>query len=149
MLYDIQPGVSRRADEMSPTLIHAMILSILYLGGSGVAWGVSRLGGMSPKDAVAICGAGGILAILVETWPILRHMRWRPLCLPQCSHCGRLPSGYRASGVEWPRVVFVCLDCEKPTETWMIRSVDTSRRSKEMPSLRLRWPEFIGWWTAS
>ncbi len=135
---------------MSPTLIHVMVMSVLSLGGYGLAMCVCLLVGMASRHAVVPSGLCGLIVVLFGTWPILRSMRARPLCLPECPHCARLPSGYfRPGGSEWPRIVLVCVDCERPMEAWMSRSVEASRRSSEMPSLRLRWPEFVGWWTAS
>lgn len=139
---------------MAPTLRHAVVFSVLFVLGHAMGVAAGRvvlvpLGVLPLGGVFVVAFAGGCLGVLLFAWPVMRRLHCRPLMLPKCPYCRRLPRSYQASGREWPRVVLVCADCGRPTEIWMARAVDAARRARGMPSLRLRWPEFIGRWTPS
>jgi len=87
----------------------------------------------------------GIVSFIIFSPPIYRWCRFLPLFLPRCPHCRREPRGYRITEARWPRQVFVCRWCQKPTEIWWRKPLMTDV-SKTMPSLLLSWPESIGRW---
>ena len=129
---------------MAITGINLLLLIVLYTGGSLVGGTVASFILGYPSATLSLLG--GAVAVLGLSWPIYKHFRFRPLCLPRCHHCHRMPETYGVAYAEWPLVVVICTACNAPTELWMTRTVNINAVSTETPSFYLRWPEFIGLW---
>lgn len=88
----------------------------------------------------------GIVAILLLASPIYQRFHFRPLCLPPCPRCHKIPEAYHLVDGKWPRFMLACAECEEPVEIWMCRGISPAETSTGTPSFCLRWPKFIGWW---
>jgi hypothetical protein len=128
------------------TLNHVLLTAGLFTCGIVATAGVLRQTANLPEFlAVPFMCTGALLLVLGLSWPLYRLVHLRPLGLPRCPHCHKLHANYHVPAAAWPRAVLVCVSCGKPTRlclTWR-KPVD---HNTDMPSLYLRWPQFLGLW---
>lgn len=86
-----------------------------------------------------------ILTVLGLSWPLYRLIHLRPLGLPFCPHCRRRHGNYHLPADAGPCGILVCVRCGKPTRLCLTRKMPADIGA-DMPSLYLRWPEFLGLW---
>jgi hypothetical protein len=97
-----------------------------------------------PLRDLLLLGAS-ILTVLGLSWPLYRLMRLRPLGLPFCPHCRKRHGNYHVPANAWPDAILLCVWCGKPTRLCLTRNKPAGIGT-EVPSLYLRWPEFLGLW---
>ncbi|MCX5655703.1 MAG: hypothetical protein NTY65_13775 [Planctomycetota bacterium] len=86
-----------------------------------------------------------ILTLLGLSWPIYRLIHLRPLGLPFCPHCRKRHGNYHVPANAWPDAILLCVWCGKPTRLCLTRKKPADIGA-DVPSLYLRWPEFLGLW---
>jgi len=130
---------------MKLSLIDLVVIVGLFVVGSLTVSALLPLAHATHTTAFAFTLLGGVVAVLWLTWPIFRHFHFRPLCLPVCPNCRRIPEAYGVAYARWPSAILVCTKCETPLEIWMTRTPGKGVSTK-MPSFYLLWPEFFGLW---
>lgn len=135
----------RMVDFMLLTLKHLLVTLGLIAGGVLLGCFIARNAGL-PEGSWAFI----VLAVLAATvfglgWPLYRAFHLRPLCLPRCPHCGRLHGNYHIPPEAWPCAVLICVSCGNPTRLCLSRKRPQDI-GHDIPSLYLRWPEFLGLW---
>jgi hypothetical protein len=86
-----------------------------------------------------------ILTVLGLSWPLYRLIHLRPLGLPFCPHCRKRHGNYHVPANAWPDAILLCVWCGKPTRLCLTRKKPADIGA-DVPSLYLRWPEFLGLW---
>ena len=131
---------------MALSLIHLIILTALFCTAAVSSAFLARLIGIPDGGILAaIAISSGLVVILGFAWPVFRRLQLRPIGLPDCPRCKRVPPVYRISGT-WPHFIMTCTVCEQPLEAWMCRKLPTGHTPSTIPTFYLRWPEFWGSW---
>ena len=79
---------------MQLTLIDLLLFEALAAMGAALGWGIGRLAHLSRHLSSDLLVCGAVAAVLVFSWPIRRHFHFRPLCLPPCPSCRKIPDAY-------------------------------------------------------
>src|SRR5678815_1529984 len=87
-------------------LLRVGTISVATVGGQAVLSHTEWRYSQGVLVALAILGtvAGEILVLT----PLYRTLSLLPLHLPSCPHCGKVPTGYRVVGGEWPTAKVEC-----------------------------------------
>ena len=134
---------------MRLTLIDLLLFEALATFGAVIGCGLARLINLPHHPhhfsfLFGVLGMGG--AVLMLSGPIYQRFHFRPLWLPPCPHCHKIPDAYHVVDGVWPWYVIACAQCGERVEVWMCRRVDPAAASVQIVSYCLRWPEAIGWW---
>ncbi len=99
-----------------------------------------------PEPWKTIFVSGFTLYLLLGlSWPIYRCLHLRPMGLPFCPHCGKRHGNYHIPAEAWPVAILFCHSCGQPVRLCLMRKPPADI-AKDMPTLYLRWPEFLGIW---
>jgi hypothetical protein len=125
-------------------LLRVAATLLAVLGGQAV---ISRMG--FPPSQVVLIAVTTLLVLgveLVVMAPLYRVMRFLPLHLPTCPHCGKAPSGYHVLGGEWPNAEVKCAACGGGAFLVFKRGAPLPASDPRLPVLVLQWPESVGIW---
>src|SRR2546421_89081 len=69
----------------------------------------------------------------------------RPIALPFCPRCGKRHGNYHIPAEAWPVCILFCHSCGQPVRLCLMRTPPADL-TNDLPTLYLRWPEFLGIW---
>lgn len=127
------------------SLFNLLIFGMLAAGGAVIVGAIAKSAGIPPYFVYVLAFFGASSSVLLLSWPLYRMFQFRPLCMPPCPRCHKIPM-YRIIGGSWPQSVLQCVECNGNVEVWFCRHIDPAMAAIEMASFCLRWPEFVGWW---
>lgn len=129
---------------MRLTLIDLLIwIALAFFGMLMVRWLVPAARFQGPAFVLLQVGAAVVAYVVVASF-LYRCMRFWPLLVPKCPHCGKRPSAIEVSG-SWPILAMLCGACGGQTEVRMHKGVVTAGDATA-PCLQLQWPYFLGWY---
>ncbi len=131
---------------MRMTLTELLMFYVMGIVGFVFGFIVSRMLHFSEHVAIVLSLISGGAVILFLSALIYQRFHWLPLWVPVCPYCRRRPKEYHIVAGEWPAFILECGTCELPLKVWMCRASRVSDYDGGLPSLCLRWPEFVGLW---